>query len=62
LFMPTGGVDATKESIESWYKAGVCAVGMGSKLVSKKLMETKDYAGIEKATKEVLEIIASVKK
>lgn len=62
LFMPTGGVDATKESIESWYKAGVCAVGMGSKLVSKKLMEKKDYAGIEKATKEVLEIIASVKK
>ncbi|MBL7720605.1 MAG: bifunctional 4-hydroxy-2-oxoglutarate aldolase/2-dehydro-3-deoxy-phosphogluconate aldolase, partial [Chitinophagaceae bacterium] len=32
LFMPTGGVDTTKESIESWYKAGVCAVGMGSKL------------------------------
>jgi 2-dehydro-3-deoxyphosphogluconate aldolase/(4S)-4-hydroxy-2-oxoglutarate aldolase len=34
---------------------------MGSKLVSKKLMEAKDYASIEKATKEVLEIIASVK-
>ncbi|MEQ1798910.1 MAG: bifunctional 4-hydroxy-2-oxoglutarate aldolase/2-dehydro-3-deoxy-phosphogluconate aldolase [Lacibacter sp.] len=62
LFMPTGGVDTTKESIESWYKAGVCAVGMGSKLVSKKLMEAKDYAAIEKATKEVLEVIASVKK
>jgi 2-keto-3-deoxy-6-phosphogluconate aldolase len=35
--MPTGGVDTTKENIESWYKAGVCAVGMGSKLISKKL-------------------------
>ncbi len=62
LFMPTGGVDTTKESIESWYKAGVCAVGMGCKLVSKKLMEAKDYAAIENATKEVLEVIASVKK
>ncbi|MEO6355896.1 MAG: bifunctional 4-hydroxy-2-oxoglutarate aldolase/2-dehydro-3-deoxy-phosphogluconate aldolase, partial [Ferruginibacter sp.] len=62
LFMPTGGVDATKESIESWYKAGVCAVGLGSKLVSKKLMETKKIAAIEKATKDVLEIVASVKK
>jgi 2-dehydro-3-deoxyphosphogluconate aldolase / (4S)-4-hydroxy-2-oxoglutarate aldolase len=61
LFMPTGGVDTTRESIESWYEAGVCAVGMGSKLVSKKLMEAKDYASIENATKEVLEIIASVK-
>ena len=37
-FMPTGGVDTTKESIESWYNAGVSAVGMGSKLISKKLM------------------------
>src|SRR6266513_4916112 len=54
LFMPTGGVDTTKENIEGWFKAGVCAVGMGSKLISKKLMEAKDYAGIEKATKEVL--------
>lgn len=62
LFMPTGGVDTTKESIESWYKAGVCAVGMGSKLVSKKLMEAKDYGAIETATKEVLAIIGSVKK
>jgi 2-dehydro-3-deoxyphosphogluconate aldolase / (4S)-4-hydroxy-2-oxoglutarate aldolase len=62
LFMPTGGVDTTKENIEGWYKAGVCAVGMGSKLISKKLMEAKEYATIEKATKEVLEIIASVKK
>ncbi len=62
LFMPTGGVDTTKENIESWYKAGVCAVGMGSKLISKKLMEAKDYATIESETKKVLEVIAIVKK
>lgn len=62
LFMPTGGVDTTKENIESWFKAGVCAVGMGSKLVSKKLMEAKDYATIEAETKKVLEVISSVKK
>jgi len=62
LFMPTGGVDTTKENLEGWFKAGVCAVGMGSKLISKKLMEAKDYAGIEKATKEVLELIQSIKK
>lgn len=62
LFMPTGGVDTTKESVESWYKAGVCAVGMGSKLISKPLMEARDYATIEAETKKVLEVIASVKK
>lgn len=62
LFMPTGGVDTTRENIEGWFKAGVSAVGMGSKLISKKLMEAKDYEAIEKNTKEVLEIISSIKK
>ncbi|MDP4261702.1 MAG: bifunctional 4-hydroxy-2-oxoglutarate aldolase/2-dehydro-3-deoxy-phosphogluconate aldolase [Bacteroidota bacterium] len=62
LFMPTGGVDTTRENIEGWFKAGVCAVGMGSKLISKKLMEQKDYLTMEKMTKEVLELIATIKK
>jgi 2-dehydro-3-deoxyphosphogluconate aldolase/(4S)-4-hydroxy-2-oxoglutarate aldolase len=62
LFMPTGGVDTTKENLEGWFKAGVCAVGMGSKLISKKLMEQKDYAAIEKLTKEVLGLIGTIKK
>lgn len=62
LFMPTGGVDITRESIESWFNAGVCAVGMGSKLISKKLMEAKDYTTIEAETKKVMAIIQSVKK
>ncbi|MEI9945726.1 MAG: bifunctional 4-hydroxy-2-oxoglutarate aldolase/2-dehydro-3-deoxy-phosphogluconate aldolase [Chitinophagaceae bacterium] len=62
FFMPTGGVDTTKENIDGWFKAGVVAVGMGSKLISKKLMEAKDYATIEKETKEVLATIQAVKK
>ena len=62
LFMPTGGVDTSKENIEGWFKAGVCAVGMGSKLISKKLMEARDYATIETETMKVLELIASIKK
>jgi 2-dehydro-3-deoxyphosphogluconate aldolase / (4S)-4-hydroxy-2-oxoglutarate aldolase len=62
LFMPTGGVEATKESIAAWFNAGVCAVGMGSKLISKKLMQEKNYAAIESETKNVLSLIQSIKK
>ncbi len=62
LFMPTGGVDTMKENLEAWFNAGVCAVGMGSKLISKKLMEQKDYATIEKLAKEVLQMIQSLRK
>jgi 2-dehydro-3-deoxyphosphogluconate aldolase/(4S)-4-hydroxy-2-oxoglutarate aldolase len=61
LFMPTGGVDTTKENIEGWFKAGVCAVGMGSKLISKKLMETKDYTTIETETRKVIDLIGTIK-
>jgi 2-dehydro-3-deoxyphosphogluconate aldolase/(4S)-4-hydroxy-2-oxoglutarate aldolase len=61
LLMVTGGVDTTKENIEGWFKAGVSAVGMGSKLVSKKLMEAKDYATIETETRKVLEIVRQIK-
>lgn len=60
-FMPTGGVDTTRENIEGWFKAGVCAVGMGSKLISKQLMESKDYLTIESLTKNVLQTIQSIK-
>lgn len=61
IFMPTGGVETTKENIQAWFDAGVAAVGMGSRLISKKLMDTKDYQTIEKETKKVLTTIQSIK-
>ncbi len=61
LFMPTGGVELDKDNIAGWYKAGVCAVGMGSKLITKQLLENKDYAQITKATEEALAIIRTIK-
>jgi 2-dehydro-3-deoxyphosphogluconate aldolase/(4S)-4-hydroxy-2-oxoglutarate aldolase len=57
LFMPTGGVELSKENIGGWFKAGVCAVGMGSKLISKDVMEGKKYAELTAATKEAIEIV-----
>ena len=62
FFMPTGGVDTTKENIEGWFKSGVCAVGMGSKLVTKSVMENKQYEELITATTQVLAIIQACKK
>lgn len=61
IFMPTGGVDTTKQSIETWFNAGVSAVGMGSKLISKEVMEYGAYETIEKETKRVLDLIETIK-
>lgn len=62
LFMPTGGVDTSRENIEGWFKSGVCAVGMGSKLVTKSIMDNKQYEELTEATKKVLDIIRDCKK
>ena len=61
LFMPTGGVELDKGNIAGWFKSGVCAVGMGSKLITKELLESKDYAQITASTQAVLALISSIK-
>ena len=60
-FMPTGGVEVERENLSGWFKAGVCAVGMGSKLITKQSLENRDYAKITELTKQAIEIINSVR-
>lgn len=52
--MVTGGVLPTKESISSWFDAGVAAVGMGSMLFKKEWLETGNYKAIEDICKKSL--------
>ncbi|MDR3681081.1 MAG: bifunctional 4-hydroxy-2-oxoglutarate aldolase/2-dehydro-3-deoxy-phosphogluconate aldolase [Flavipsychrobacter sp.] len=62
LFMPTGGVEVEEKNIKEWFKSGVCAVGLGSKLISKTAMENKDYDGIKSLTLQALSIIQTIQK
>ena len=52
--MPTGGVEASRENIESWFKAGVACVGMGSNLIVKELVAAGDYEAISQKVAQVL--------
>jgi 2-dehydro-3-deoxyphosphogluconate aldolase/(4S)-4-hydroxy-2-oxoglutarate aldolase len=61
LFIPTGGVDLNINSISSWFRAGVCAVGMGSKLISKNVLENKLYDQLYGDTVTLLEMVQSSK-
>lgn len=60
--MPTGGVDASEESIRGWIKAGACCVGMGSKLITKTAVAAGDYASISENVRQVLAWIAVARK
>lgn len=62
MFMPTGGVSLEKENIEGWFKAGVSAVGMGSKLVTKSLLQEKNYSKIQELTKQAIETVKEAKR
>ena len=62
LFMPTGGIEITEENLGGWFKSGASAVGLGSKLISKNLMETNDYAAIESLTKQTLGMVQKIKR
>lgn len=55
--MPSGGVEPTEESISAWFKAGVKAVGMGSKLVSSDLIKAGDYTTITSNVEKSMSII-----
>jgi 2-dehydro-3-deoxyphosphogluconate aldolase/(4S)-4-hydroxy-2-oxoglutarate aldolase len=57
LFMPTGGVELEAGNISTWFKAGVCAVGMGSKLISKQVLEGKLYDQLFKNTQTAIQLV-----
>jgi 2-dehydro-3-deoxyphosphogluconate aldolase/(4S)-4-hydroxy-2-oxoglutarate aldolase len=59
--MPTGGVDPSAESLKSWFQAGATCVGIGSQLISKEIIDTKNYVELTKRVKEVIEIISKLK-
>jgi 2-dehydro-3-deoxyphosphogluconate aldolase / (4S)-4-hydroxy-2-oxoglutarate aldolase len=61
LFMPTGGVEVNRDNLSAWFKSGVCAVGMGSKLVTKSIMENKQYDELTKLAEEALALVKSCK-
>jgi len=58
--MPTGGVDL--ETLPAYLKAGACAVGLGSSLVTAKMVESGDLEGIQKLTAEYMGKIRELRK
>lgn len=59
--MVTGGVEPTAENLESWFKAGVFCVGMGSKLFPKDRIAAGDWQYIVDKCAETLAIISTLR-
>ena len=59
--MPTGGVEPTEESLRQWFGAGIVACGIGSKLITKQLLEAGDYEGIEQNVRKTVNLIKAIR-
>ena len=59
--MPTGGVEPTEDSLRKWFGAGIVACGIGSNMITKVLLDAKDYAGIEANVRKTVEFIKTIK-
>tara|TARA_R100000935_G_scaffold58925_2_gene100140 strand:+ start:51854 stop:52522 length:669 start_codon:yes stop_codon:yes gene_type:complete len=59
--MPTGGVTLEESNLKGWFNAGVSCVGMGSNLISKTVVENRDYSGLEQSVRETLALIKKIR-
>lgn len=56
-FVPTGGVEIEENNLRTWFKSGVCAVGMGSKMITKEILDNKDLKTLKENTEKALRLI-----
>ena len=59
--MPTGGVEPSEESLGNWFNAGVTCVGMGTALITDKLVKAGDWATLSNNVRNTLDIIKKLK-
>lgn len=59
--MPTGGVSTEEANLKDWFDAGVTCVGMGSPLISKAILENKNFVGLENKVSETLALIKKIR-
>jgi 2-dehydro-3-deoxyphosphogluconate aldolase/(4S)-4-hydroxy-2-oxoglutarate aldolase len=61
MIIATGAVEPTEENLTKWFKAGVTAVGMGSKLFPKEAIAAGNWDVITDLCKKSLEYIQKAK-
>lgn len=59
--MPTGGVEPDEASLKAWFGAGIVACGMGSGLITRALLEARDYPGIAARVRDTVQLIQRVR-
>lgn len=59
--MPTGGVEPTQENLAAWFGAGVICVGMGSQLIKKELLASKNWKSLQDDFTKAMALIKNIR-
>ncbi len=59
--MPTGGVEPTEDNLSKWFLSGAYCVGMGSKLITREIIENRDFLTLERSVKNAVEIVKKIR-
>lgn len=59
--MVTGGVEPTEANLSSWFKAGAMAVGLGSQLFTKDILDKKDWHQLQENVANAIALVQLVK-
>ena len=59
--MPTGGVSPEEENLKAWFDAGATCVGMGSKLISRQIIQNRDFETLEKSVNDTIKLISNLR-
>lgn len=59
--MITGGVEPTEQNLSAWFKSGATAVGMGSQLFTKEILDKHDWKTLRTKLEECQAVIRKIK-
>jgi 2-dehydro-3-deoxyphosphogluconate aldolase/(4S)-4-hydroxy-2-oxoglutarate aldolase len=59
--MPTGGVEPTTENLREWFDAGASCAGIGSNLITREIIQKKDWKGLTARIAEAVKIVKKIK-
>lgn len=60
--MPTGGVNPTEKSLQEWFLSGIVSVGMGSKLITREIINERDFLKLTEDVRNVISLIQEIRK
>lgn len=59
--MATGGIEPTQQSLSAWFNAGIVCAGLGSQLITKDILNKKDWHTLKHKVSDAIAIVKQIR-